>query len=70
LDASDRVAFVYIYLEGELSRRRIRTGRMVDDLIMVIEGLEPGELVVTEGAKYIRDDSRVSPVNLEKTAEQ
>ena len=70
LDASDRRAIVYVYREGEPSRRRIRTGRIVDDLIMVIEGLEPGELVVTEGAKYIRDDSRVSPVNLEKTAEQ
>jgi len=70
LDASDRRAIVFVYREGEPSRRRIRTGRIVDDLIMVVEGLEPGELVVTEGAKYIRDDSRVSPVNLEKTAEQ
>jgi len=42
----------------------------VDDLIMVTEGLEPGELVVTEGAKYIREDSQVSPVNLKKIEEQ
>jgi RND family efflux transporter MFP subunit len=69
LGASDKRAFVYVYREGELIRRRIRTGRIVDDLIMVIEGLEPGELVVTEGAKYIREDSRVSPVNLEKIGE-
>ena len=70
LESSDKRAIVYVYKEGELSRRRIRTGRIVDDLIMVIEGLEPGELVVTEGAKYIREDSRISPVNLEKIEEQ
>ncbi len=70
LEASDKRAIVYVYKNGELSRRRIRTGRIVDDLIMVTEGLEPGELVITEGAKYIREDSRVSPVNLEQTADQ
>jgi len=33
---------------------------------MVSEGLKSGELVVTEGAKYILKDSRVNPVNLEE----
>jgi len=70
LEASDNSAIVYVYKEGELSRRRIRTGRIVDDLIMVIEGIQPGELVITEGARYIREDSRISPVNLEKIVEQ
>jgi len=70
LGANDRRAIVYVYKNGELGRRRIRTGRIVDDLIMVTEGLEPGELVVTEGAKYIREDSQVSPVNLKKIEEQ
>jgi len=70
LDASDKRASVYVYRDGEVSKRIIRTGRIVDDLILVIDGLESGELVVTEGAKYIREDSRVNPVNLEKNAEQ
>jgi RND family efflux transporter MFP subunit len=65
IGASDRRATVYVYRDGELSKRRVRTGPMVDSLIMVQEGLQPGELVVTEGAKYIREDSRVNPVNLE-----
>jgi len=69
IGAKDRRASVYVYGEGDLSRRSIRTGRIVDDLIMVTEGLEPGELVVTEGAKYIREDSRISPVNLKKNEE-
>jgi RND family efflux transporter MFP subunit len=70
LGASDRRASVYVYKEGELSRRSIRTGRLVNDLVMVHEGLAPGELVVTEGAKYVREDSRISPVNLKKIEEQ
>ncbi len=70
LEASDKKAIVYVYKDGELSKRRIRTGRIVDDLIMVLEGLEPGELVITEGAKYIRDDSQISPVNLKQNEEQ
>ena len=70
LGASDRRASVYVYNEGGLSTKRIRTGRIVDDMIMVTEGLEPGELVVTEGAKYIREDSRISPVNLKLNEEQ
>jgi len=70
LGANDRRAIVYVYKNGELSRRRIRTGRIVGDLIMATEGLEPGELVVTEGARYIREDSQVSPVNLKKIEEQ
>jgi len=70
LGTSDNRAFVYVYKDGELSKRRIRTGRILDDLIVVMEGIEPGELVVTDGAKYILENTRVNPVNLEKTAEQ
>ena len=64
LGANDNSASVYVFRNGEVSKRRIRTGRMVGDQIMVSEGLEPGELVVTEGAKYIVKGSRVNPVNL------
>lgn len=70
LGASDNRASVYVFRNGEVSRRRIRTGRMVGDQIMVSEGLEPGELVVTEGAKYIVEGSRVNPVNLTEKTEQ
>ena len=70
LGASDNRASVFVFRNGEVSRRRIRTGRIVGDLIMVSEGLEPGELVVTEGAKYIMRDSRVNPVNLKESKGQ
>jgi len=70
LEASDNMAIVYVYKEGEVSRRRVRTGRFVEDRVMVSEGLEPGEWVVTDGAKYITNDSRVNAVNLELRPEQ
>jgi hypothetical protein len=31
---------------------------------VVLEGLEEGELVITEGAKYLQPDTGVTPVNL------
>jgi RND family efflux transporter MFP subunit len=70
LGASDRSASVYVYEEGEVSERQIKTGRMVGDLIQVTHGLEPGELVVTDGARYITKDSRVKAVNLDQASEQ
>ena len=70
IGASDNSAIVYVYRDGEVSRRRVRTGRISDDLIIGSEGLESGEQVVTEGARYITKDSKVSPVNLPETPEQ
>jgi multidrug efflux pump subunit AcrA (membrane-fusion protein) len=64
IGASDNTAGIFVYKDGELSRRRIRTGRIVGDEIVVRDGLEAGELLVTEGAKYLVKDSRVNPVNL------
>lgn len=70
LGASDRRASVYVYKDGEVSKRRIRTGRILGDQILVTEGIEPGELVITEGAKYIMNDTRVKVVNLDQTITQ
>ena len=66
LEASDKNAMVYVYRDGTVSKRPIRIGRMVGDMILVPEGLEAGELIVTEGSRYIREDSRVEPVNPDK----
>jgi cobalt-zinc-cadmium efflux system membrane fusion protein len=39
--------------EGLLAYRAIRTGRSNDGLIEVLEGLEPGERIVTKGGVFI-----------------
>jgi RND family efflux transporter MFP subunit len=69
LDASDNMAYVYIYSEGETEKRQVRTGMILGNQIVVSEGLNPGELVITEGAKYLLRDSRVNPVNLDVVME-
>jgi RND family efflux transporter MFP subunit len=70
LGASDNLASVYVYRDGQVSRRKIRTGRIIGDQVVVLQGLEPGELVVTEGAKYIMNDSHVEVVNLDEISGQ
>jgi cobalt-zinc-cadmium efflux system membrane fusion protein len=39
--------------EGLLAYRRIRTGRTNDGLVEVLEGLKPGERIVTRGGLFI-----------------
>jgi multidrug efflux system membrane fusion protein len=70
LGANDNLASVYVYSEGAVKKRKIRTGRIIGDQIIVTEGVAPGELVVTEGAKYIMKDSSVKAVNLDEIARQ
>ena len=70
LGANDNLASVYVYSDGEVKKRKIRTGRIMGDLVMVTEGIALGELVVTEGAKYIMKDSSVKAVNLDEIAIQ
>ncbi len=67
LEASDLTARVYVYRDGMARSRRIKTGSIYGEVVEVKEGLQEGELVVTEGARYIRGDSEVQVVNLPET---
>jgi len=60
LDANDKTASVFVYDQGKAIKRRISTGTILDDRIVILEGLEEGEFVITDGAKYVRDDSEVN----------
>jgi multidrug efflux pump subunit AcrA (membrane-fusion protein) len=78
LNASGSMASVYLYSEadpsregeaipeGEITRVRVRTGRILDSLIVVTEGLTEGQWVVTDGAKYLNRHSRVNAVNYKR----
>lgn len=59
LDASDQSAFVFTYLNGEIDRKRIETGQIINNMIVVLSGLSEGEFVVTDGVSYLREDSKV-----------
>jgi multidrug efflux pump subunit AcrA (membrane-fusion protein) len=49
--------------EGEVAERvAVRIGRLVGDQVEVLEGLQGGERVVTEGAAYVRNGEPVRVV--------
>jgi len=64
LDASDNTAYVFIYDSGRASRRRIHTGTILNDRVVVLEGIREGELVITDGAKYVSDQDKVDALKL------
>lgn len=64
LDAQDNLASVYLWREDQAVKKRIRTGGIQQGMVVVINGLKEGDLVVTDGAKFIRPGSQVHPVNL------
>ena len=66
LDASDNRAYVYLVREGRAVRQEIRTGNITGKGIIVLEGLKSGDRVVTEGNRYLDQDSRLKVVNTER----
>jgi membrane fusion protein (multidrug efflux system) len=64
VDASDRSANVFVYEQGKAIKKRVRTGALLNEKVVVLEGLSQGELVITEGAKYMGNDEQVNAVNL------
>ncbi len=66
LDASDHSATIFVYENGKALKRRIKLGAILVDRVVILEGLEEGEFVITDGAKYVDKDSEVNPVNEQK----
>ena len=60
IDATDNRAFVFILREGKAEKRWIRTGAILGEEVVVLDGLSEGELVITDGAKYLREGSEVA----------
>ena len=46
LEASDNRAYVYVYEDGKTSKRKIRTGAILNEVVVVKDGLEEADLVV------------------------
>jgi len=59
LDANDHLARVFLFREGKAVARSVRTGRILGSSVVVQEGLEQGDTVITEGARYLRDGMEV-----------
>jgi membrane fusion protein (multidrug efflux system) len=54
--------FVFVVQDGKAARRKIQTGQRRVGSVQVVAGLQPGELVVTEGTQKLRDGASVSIV--------
>lgn len=50
---------VYVVADGEVSRRKIKTGIVADGMIEIIGGLAADEAIVLSGQMQLRDGSRV-----------
>lgn len=70
LEADDHTAYVYTYEAGKVDRKRVKTGLILDDAVVVLEGLEEGDRVVTEGASYLSRDSKVHLVDHPESSRQ
>ena len=55
---------VFVVDAGKARRRSIRTGYTDDHHYEVLEGLKPGEIVVTTGQSNLKDDARVEAVTV------
>ena len=66
LDASDNSAYLFTFENGVAVRKRVKIGRILDERVVILDGLTEGELVITDGAKFLSHEEKVHAVNLEE----
>ena len=52
--------FVYVVNGNKVNQRKINTGMQIDDKIIVRDGLNTGEIIVTEGTQKLRDNTLIA----------
>jgi RND family efflux transporter MFP subunit len=60
-----QLEMVFVVLEDRAQLRLVKTGKRIADQVEVISGLDPGERIVTEGAKQLRDGQPVEERRIE-----
>ena len=66
MDASDNSAYLFTFENGVAVRKRVKIGRILDERVVILDGLTEGELVITDGAKFLSHEEKVHAVNLEE----
>ena len=51
--------FVYIVMNGRVSQRKVSLGMRINDMVIVKDGLQLADQIVTEGVQKLRDNSPV-----------
>jgi RND family efflux transporter MFP subunit len=62
--------FVFVISGKKVLQTRIETGRSIKDMIIVTNGLKPGEQIVTEGVQKLRDNSPIILASSNSSAEK
>ncbi len=60
LEAGTDAATVMVVSGDRVQRRQVRLGRIVDEQVEILDGLQAGERVVVEGAAFVADGDRVT----------
>jgi len=60
--ASDGHPTVWVYEDGSVSRRRIQAGEVQGETVIVLDGIEVGERIVTAGVSALVEGMRVRPL--------
>lgn len=63
INGSLKDAYVYVVQDGIAVKRKVITGKNIDDKVAIISGLNVGELLVVEGNYSISDGIKVKVVN-------
>jgi membrane fusion protein (multidrug efflux system) len=54
--------FVYVVINNKVTQQRIGLGKNINDMVIVKDGLQVGEQIVTEGVQKLRDNSPVTVI--------
>jgi RND family efflux transporter MFP subunit len=58
--------FVFVVNSNKVNQRKISIGTQINDKIIVKDGLNSGEIIVTEGTQKLKDNSIISLIGPEK----
>ncbi|HNW12434.1 MAG TPA: efflux RND transporter periplasmic adaptor subunit, partial [Candidatus Rifleibacterium sp.] len=51
--------YAYLIENGHAVKRQVKVGIIDEDRVEVVEGLQPGELIISKGLEFIREGSAV-----------
>jgi len=66
LKTRDGRSAVFVALQGVAFLRNVKIGLQKDDLVVIQKGVKPGELIIVEGQKRLRDLSPVKVVEMRR----
>lgn len=51
--------YLFVYNSGKAIRREVKIGLSSNELVEIVDGLKPGEKVITSGSIYLKNNARV-----------